>query len=94
MAMAFICGAISMAIAVLASRQGKSLSIGVYRRVSLSDARKKRDELRTQLQANLDPSAKRNAANLRKELSAEKLFRSDSTGVVRQTAAHLSSAPR
>ena len=35
----------------------KSLSLGVYPKVSLSDARKKRDELRKQLQANLDPSA-------------------------------------
>jgi hypothetical protein len=49
----------------------KFLSIGIYPRVSLSDARKKRDELRKQLQANLDPSAERKAANLRKELSAE-----------------------
>ena len=35
----------------------KSLSLGVYPKVTLSDARKKRDELRKQLQADLDPSA-------------------------------------
>jgi integrase len=52
----------------------KSLSIGVYPKVSLSDARKKRDELRKQLEANLDPSAERKATNLRKKLSAENSF--------------------
>ena len=52
----------------------KSLSLGVYPKVSLSDARKKRDELRNQLDANLDPSAERKAANLRKKLSAENSF--------------------
>lgn len=52
----------------------KSLSLGVYPKVSLSDARKKRDELRQQLQADLDPSAERKAANLRKKLSAENSF--------------------
>lgn len=52
----------------------KSLSIGVYPKVSLSDARKKREELRKQLQADLDPSAERKAANLRKKLSAENSF--------------------
>ena len=34
----------------------KSLSLGVYPKVALSDARKKRDEVRKQLQADLDPS--------------------------------------
>jgi hypothetical protein len=53
----------------------KSLSIGVYPKVSLSDARKRRDELRDQLDANLDPSAERKATNLRKKLSAETLSR-------------------
>ncbi len=43
-----------------------SLSVGVYPKVTLSDARKKRDELRKQLQADLDPSAERKATNLRK----------------------------
>ena len=52
----------------------KSLSIGVYPKVSLSDARKKREELRKQLQADLDPSAERKATNLRKKLSAENSF--------------------
>lgn len=48
--------------------------MGVYPKVSLSDARKKRDELRQQLQADLDPSAERKAANLRKKLAAENSF--------------------
>jgi integrase len=52
----------------------KSLSIGVYPKVTLSDARKKREELRKQLEADLDPSAERKAANLRKRLSAENSF--------------------
>jgi integrase len=52
----------------------KSLSLGVYPKVSLSDSRKKRDELRKQLDANLDPSAERKATNLRKKLSAENSF--------------------
>jgi len=52
----------------------KSLSIGVYPKVTLSDARKKREELRKQLQADLAPSAERKAANLRKKLSAENSF--------------------
>ena len=52
----------------------KSLSIGVYPKVTLSDARKKREELRQQLEANLDPSAERKATNLRKKLSAENSF--------------------
>ncbi|HZD50381.1 MAG TPA: integrase arm-type DNA-binding domain-containing protein, partial [Silvibacterium sp.] len=52
----------------------KSLSIGVYPKVTLSDARKKREEIRQQLEANLDPSAERKAVNLRKKLSAENSF--------------------
>jgi integrase len=52
----------------------KSLSIGVYPKVTLSGARKKREELRKQLEADLDPSAERKAANLRKKLSAENSF--------------------
>jgi integrase len=52
----------------------KSLSLGVYPKVSLSDARKKREDLRQQLQADLDPSAERKAANLRKKLAAENSF--------------------
>jgi integrase len=52
----------------------KSLSIGVYPRITLSDARGKREELRRQLNADLDPSAERKATNLRKKLSAENSF--------------------
>ena len=52
----------------------KSLSLGVYPKVTLSDARKKRDELRKQLEADLDPSAERKATNLRKKLAAENSF--------------------
>ena len=52
----------------------KCLSIGVYPQVALGDARKRRDELRKQLDADLDPSAERKAANLRKKLSAENSF--------------------
>ncbi len=52
----------------------KSLSIGVYPKVTLSDARRKREELRKQLEADLDPSAERKATNLRKKLSAENSF--------------------
>lgn len=52
----------------------KSLSLGVYPKVTLSDARKKRDELRKQLGADLDPSAERKATNLRKKLAAENSF--------------------
>jgi len=52
----------------------KALSIGVYPQVSLSDARKKRDELRKQLAADLDPSAERKASNLRKKFTAENSF--------------------
>lgn len=47
----------------------KSLSLGVYPNVTLSDARKKRDEMRKQLEANLDPSSERKAINLRKKLA-------------------------
>lgn len=56
------------------ARKEKSLSLGVYPKISLSDARKKRDELRSQLQADLDPSAERKAAKSRKNLSAESSF--------------------
>jgi hypothetical protein len=41
----------------------KFLSIGIYPKVSLGDARKRRDELRKQLEANLDPFAERKATN-------------------------------
>jgi integrase len=52
----------------------KSLSLGVYPKVSLSDARKERDKLNKQLQADLDPSAERKAVSLRKKLAAENSF--------------------
>lgn len=52
----------------------KSLSVGVYPKVSLSDARKKGEELRKQLQADLDPSTERKATNLRRKLAAESSF--------------------
>jgi integrase len=52
----------------------KSLSIGVFPKVSLSDARKKREELRKQIDADLDPSAERKANNLRKKMSSENSF--------------------
>jgi hypothetical protein len=51
------------------ARKEKSLSLGVYPQVSLGDARKKRDELRRQLQADLDPSTERKATSLRKKLA-------------------------
>ena len=52
----------------------KSLSVGVYPTVTLSEARIKRDVLRKQLNADLDPSAERKATNLRKKLAAENSF--------------------
>src|SRR5271168_4597602 len=52
----------------------KSLSVGVFPKITLSDARRNREELRKQLEADLDPSAERRAANLRKKLSAENSF--------------------
>lgn len=52
----------------------KSRSVGVYPRVTLSEARIKRDELCNQLDAGLDPSAERRAISLRKKLSAENSF--------------------
>lgn len=56
------------------ARKEKSLSIGVFPNVSLSTARGKREDLRKQLESDLDPSAERKAANLRKKLSAENSF--------------------
>ena len=52
----------------------KSLSMGVYPSVSLKEARAKRDEQRKLLDANLDPSAERKAASLRKKLSVANSF--------------------
>jgi len=52
----------------------KSLSFGAYPQVSLKEARAKRDEQRKVLDANLDPSAERKAAGLRKNMAAENSF--------------------
>ena len=52
----------------------KSLSLGVYPKISLSDARKQCDELRKQLQANLDPSAERKATLLQQKLALVNSF--------------------
>ena len=52
----------------------KSLSLGVYPKISLSDARKQCDELRKQLQANLDPSAERKAILLQQKLAHANSF--------------------
>lgn len=52
----------------------KSLSFGSYPQLSLKMARAKRDEQRKILDADLDPSAERKAANLRKKLAAENSF--------------------
>ena len=58
------------------SGKEKSLSLGVYGkgRVSLKDARKKRDEERKRLDAGLDPSAERQAEKIRKGQAAENSF--------------------
>ncbi|ARO88831.1 integrase [Nitrosospira lacus] len=52
----------------------KSLSFGSYPQVSLKEARAKRDEQRKVLDADLDPSAERKAANLRKKLAHANSF--------------------
>ena len=52
----------------------KSLSFGAYPQVSLKEARAKRDEQRKVLDADLDPSAERKAANLRKKLANANSF--------------------
>ncbi|SEO88770.1 tyrosine-type recombinase/integrase [Nitrosovibrio sp. Nv6] len=52
----------------------KSLSFGSYPQVSLKEARAKRDEQRKVLDADLDPSAERKAANLRKKLANANSF--------------------
>lgn len=58
------------------SGKEKSLSLGVYGkgRVSLKDARKKRDEERKRLDAGLDPSAERQAEKIRKGQAADNSF--------------------
>lgn len=52
----------------------KLLSLGVYPKVGLKTARKRRDEERTKLDNNLDPSAERKADKLRKQASSENSF--------------------
>lgn len=52
----------------------KSLSLGVYPKVGLKAARKRRDEERLKLENNLDPSAERKADKLRKQASSENSF--------------------
>ena len=52
----------------------KSLSFGSYPQLSLKEARAKRDEQRKLLDADLDPSAERKAANLRKKLANANSF--------------------
>lgn len=52
----------------------KSLSLGVYPSVGLKEARSKRENERSLLNANLDPSAERKVANLKRKLSVENSF--------------------
>ncbi|MCX7173420.1 MAG: tyrosine-type recombinase/integrase [Proteobacteria bacterium] len=52
----------------------KSLSLGVYPRISLKDARKARDEGHKQLDAKKDPSAERKAVRIRERMTAENSF--------------------
>jgi len=52
----------------------KSLSLGVYPATNLKDARKKREAERKRLDTNLDPSAERRAAKVRRKVAAENSF--------------------
>jgi len=52
----------------------KSLSLGVYPRVGLKDARKARDEQQALLEGKKDPSAERRASRIRERLTAENSF--------------------
>ncbi len=52
----------------------KLLSLGTYPEVSLKAARDKRDEMRHLLDAGMDPSAERQADNLRKQMAIENSF--------------------
>lgn len=52
----------------------KSLSLGVYPRVGLKDARKARDEEHRTLEAKKDPSAERKAVRIRERMAAENSF--------------------
>lgn len=52
----------------------KSLSLGVYPRIGLKDARKARDEEHKRLDAKKDPSAERKAVRIRERMTAENSF--------------------
>jgi len=52
----------------------KSLSLGVYPEISLKQARKRRDDERSRLGNNLDPSIERRAAKARRTLAAGNSF--------------------
>lgn len=52
----------------------KSLSLGVYPKVGLKDARGKRDRIHQQLQEGLDPSTERKAENRQKRLADSNSF--------------------
>ena len=52
----------------------KSLSLGVYPEISLKQARKRRDDERSRLDNNLDPSIERRAAKARRTLAAGNSF--------------------
>jgi integrase len=56
------------------ARKEKSLSLGIYPFISLKEARSKRDELRKQLESNLDPAAERRAAKVRSHLANANSF--------------------
>jgi len=56
------------------SGKEKSLSLGVYPRVGLKEARQKRDAERKHIDAKLDPSAERRAQAVRLRLAAENSF--------------------
>ena len=52
----------------------KLISLGVYPRITLAEARKKRDTERRRLDDDLDPSAERRADKVRKHLAAKNSF--------------------
>ncbi len=52
----------------------KSLSLGVYPAIGLKQARKRRDEERQRLDANLDPAAERRADKVRKKVASANSF--------------------
>lgn len=56
------------------SKIERLLALGVFPAISLAAARAKRDAIRQQLSAGLDPSAERKAAKRKKQLAAENSF--------------------